>query len=157
MTVEYFVVSAPLPNSHPFLSHSLSIFLSFVAMLLLHTHANCPMHNSCVCVSIWKNARVLTNSWLTQRHTYAKWQTRMVTHMNAYAIYHRHRILTEKINTLCHHCCFFLFCSHGICISETIKSTVCWHLLTHSNFHGHLNTHPHTHTRSTHQMFVLVI
>lgn len=43
---------------------------------------------------------------------------------------------------------FFAVVSMVWCISETIKSTVCWQLSTHNNFHGHLNIHIHTHSHA---------
>lgn len=105
-------------------------FLSFVAMLLLHTQTQivpCIIHVY-VCVCLEKRYSVDKQLTYSNIRTYAKWQTPIVTHMNAYAIYHRHRILTEKINTLCHHCRFLSLPLsvhiYGICISETIKSTV---------------------------------
>lgn len=43
LNILYFVVSAPLPNSHPFLSLCVSLSQTRI-------QANCPMHNSCVLV-----------------------------------------------------------------------------------------------------------
>lgn len=86
--------------------------------LLLHTRTFVPMHNSCVCVCLGK--RYSVDKQLTYRDIYVRTYARIIanthTHMNAYAIYHRHRILTEKINTLCHHhhCLLYIIFFFGV-------------------------------------------